>query len=50
VSLIIRQGHIGDPDSEFLVIWAGRIVAAHREGGEAVLSGEPVSTSLRRPA
>lgn len=49
VSLIIRQGHIGDPDSEFLVIWAGRIVAAQREGGEAVLSGEPISTSLRRP-
>lgn len=49
VSLIIRQGHIGDPDNEFLVVWAGRIVAAHREGGEAVLSGEPVSTSMRRP-
>lgn len=48
VTLIIRQGHLGDPDSEFLVIWAGRILAAHREGGEAVLSGEPVSTSLRR--
>lgn len=49
VSLIIRQGHLGDPDNEFLVVWAGRIVAAHREGGEAVLSGEPVSTSMRRP-
>jgi hypothetical protein len=49
VSLVIRQGHIGDPDSEFLVVWAGRIVAAQREGGEAVLSAEPVSTSLRRP-
>lgn len=49
VSLVLRQGHLGDPDSEFLVIWAGRIVAAHREGGEAVLAGEPVSTSLRRP-
>jgi hypothetical protein len=49
VSLIIRQGHIGDPDSEFLVIWAGRIVAAQRDDGEAVLSGEPISTSMRRP-
>jgi hypothetical protein len=49
VSLIIRQGHIGDPDSEFLVIWAGRVVAAERQGGEAMLSAEPVSTSLRRP-
>lgn len=49
VSLIIRQGHIGDPDSEFLVIWAGRIVACERQDSEAQLSGEPVSTSLRRP-
>jgi hypothetical protein len=49
VSLIIKQGHIGDPDSEFLVIWAGRVVAAERQGGEAQLSAEPVSTSLRRP-
>jgi hypothetical protein len=49
VSLIIRQGHIGDPDSEFLVIWAGRIVAAHREGGEAVLLGR-AGVDLAAPA
>lgn len=49
VSLVIRQGHIGDPDTEFLVVWAGRIVAANREHGEIALSGEPISTSLRRP-
>jgi hypothetical protein len=38
VSLIIRQGHIGDPDSEFLVIWAGRVVGGQRagRGGDAV--------------
>jgi hypothetical protein len=48
VTLIVFQGHIGDPDSEFLVIWAGRIVAASRQGSEAQLDGEPVSTSLRR--
>lgn len=49
VSLIIRQGHLDDVDEEFLVIWAGRVVANSREHGELVLSGEPVSTSLRRP-
>jgi hypothetical protein len=49
VSLIIYQGHLEDPDSEFLVIWAGRIVGCQRKGSEAELSGEPVSTSLRRP-
>lgn len=49
VSLIIRQVHVDDPDLDYKVIWAGRIVAAHRENGQAVLSGEPVSTSMRRP-
>jgi hypothetical protein len=49
VNLIIRQGHLGDPDEEYLVIWAGRVVASHREGGQAMLDGEPISTSMRRP-
>lgn len=49
VSLVIRQGHLDDVDEEFLVIWAGRVVASGREHSELVLSGEPVSTSLRRP-
>lgn len=49
VSLIIRQGHVGDVDEEFVVIWAGRIVSAHREHDKLVMNGEPVSTSLRRP-
>lgn len=49
VQLTIREGHIGDPDAAFVVTWAGRVVAAQRQGSELVLSGEPVSTSLRRP-
>lgn len=54
VTLVIRHGHLdanGDipTDEEFVVVWAGRIVAASREHGELVMSGEPVSTSLRRP-
>jgi hypothetical protein len=49
VTLILRAGHVGDLDEEFLVIWAGRIVACSRDGSEAVMHGEPVSTSLRRP-
>jgi hypothetical protein len=49
VSLVIRQGHIGDPDEEFLVIWAGRVVADSRDDGETTLNGEPISTSMRRP-
>lgn len=49
VTLVIRHGHLGDVDEEFVVVWAGRIVAASREHGEMVMSGEPVSTSMRRP-
>lgn len=48
VTLIMKQGHIGDPDSEFLVVWAGRITASGRQGSMDELTGEPVSTSLRR--
>lgn len=49
VNLTIRQGHVGDVDEEWVVIWVGRVVAAQREKSELVLSGEPVSTSMRRP-
>jgi hypothetical protein len=49
VSLVIAAGHVGDPDSQFIVSWAGRVVGATRDGSELVLSCEPVSTSMRRP-
>jgi hypothetical protein len=49
VSLTIFEGHLDDPDEEFVVTWAGRLVAAGRKHSELALSGEPVSTSLRRP-
>lgn len=46
VTLVIRQGHLGD--TEFLVCWSGRVLAASRDDHEAVLGCEPISTSLRR--
>jgi hypothetical protein len=49
VTLTIYEGHLDDPDEEFLVVWAGRIVSAGREGSELALSGEPISTQMRRP-
>lgn len=49
VSLVIYHGHIDDPDEEFVVVWSGRIVAARREGSQLSLSGEPISTQMRRP-
>jgi hypothetical protein len=47
-ALTIYEGHIDDPDDEFAVVWAGRIISATRAGSELQLSGEPVSTQLRR--
>jgi hypothetical protein len=50
VTLVIAEGHLGDPDDEWKVVWAGRVVKGAREqSGEFVMTGEPVSTSLRRP-
>ncbi|MEN3144644.1 hypothetical protein ABDF71_21880 [Ochrobactrum sp. WV_118_8] len=48
VNITIYQGHLSDPDSQFLVAYAGRVVSAKRDGHELVLSCEPVSTSLKR--
>ncbi len=49
VTVIMHPGHIGDPDSEFLVGWAGRVTEAERKGSRLELTCEPVSTSMRRP-
>lgn len=50
-TLIIRQGHLSDPDSpqEFLVCWSGRVLSVGRERDECIISGEPVASSMRRP-
>ena len=48
VRLTIFQGHLSDPDGEFLVIWSGRVSSNKREAGELILSCEPTRTSLRR--
>lgn len=48
VTLTIFQGHLDDPDSDYLVQWAGRLTSFEREGSNAVMGAEPVSTSLRR--
>jgi hypothetical protein len=48
VTLIIRQGHLDDPDDQWLVVWSGRVLSSARNDSEVVLSCEPVSTSMRR--
>jgi hypothetical protein len=48
MSLVIYEGHLDDPDEEFLVIWSGRVVAVSRRGSELQLSAEPIATQMRR--
>lgn len=50
VSLLIWQGHDNDPDAQFKVIWAGRVInCAWDDKSQASFTCEPVSTSLKRP-
>lgn len=50
VVLIIREGHIGDPDEEFGVIWTGRVLSCRWVDSVGELTCEPVATSMRRAA
>lgn len=50
VTLVVRQGHYGDADNQFLAIWSGRIINFEISGNEASFGCEPVGTSVRRPA
>lgn len=47
-TIIVRQGHVGDPDDQFLVVWTGRVMSCSRQGSQATLTCEPVTTSMRR--
>lgn len=51
ISCIIRQGHAEDADQEFPVVWSGRIISASYDSddNQYQLTGEPVSTSMKRP-
>ncbi|MBK3745243.1 DUF2163 domain-containing protein [Paraburkholderia aspalathi] len=48
VNITMYQGHLSDPDKQFLVAFAGRVISAKRAKNELVLSCEPVTTSMRR--
>lgn len=48
VSMVIKQGHVGDPDQDFRVIWTGKVMSCGWEGNIATLTCEPVSTSMLR--
>jgi hypothetical protein len=48
VALTIFQGHGNDEANEYSAIWVGRVLSCKREGSEASLDCEPISTSMRR--
>lgn len=49
VALTVYEGHIDDPDGEFLAVWAGRVITAGRNLSELEVSGEPIATQMLRP-
>lgn len=48
-SVTIRRGHFGDPDSEFIVYWKGRVISATASGNSIDIGCESIFTSLKRP-
>lgn len=48
ISLTIYQGHVNDPDLEFLAIWNGRVTAVSRKNSTATITCQALYTSLRR--
>lgn len=48
VTVTIYQGHVDDPDLQFLVAWSGRIVSCTIEENIATLACQPASTAMRR--
>lgn len=48
VTLVVRQGHVGDADAQFLVTWTGRVIGHKRQGNEAVYTIESLATAMRR--
>jgi hypothetical protein len=50
VTCIIWNGHINDPDEQFVVEWSGRVIGFADEGNEVELTCDPVSSMMLRNA
>lgn len=49
ISVTIYQGHVDDPDSEFLVVWSGRLLSSVRRGPRLELKADSIATALKGP-
>lgn len=48
VTMIIRQGHEGDPDHQFLVGWSGKVIGFDIPTNDLSLTCEPIGASMLR--
>jgi hypothetical protein len=48
VTCVIRHGHLGETGGLYPACWSGHVVSLLFEGSQAVITMEPVITSLRR--
>lgn len=48
-TLTVLRGHYGDPDSQFITYWKGRVVGAKASQNEIHVECESVFTSIKRP-
>lgn len=48
VNITIYQGHLSDPDAQFIAAYSGRVVSNTRDTNQLILTCEAVSTSMKR--
>lgn len=48
ISLQLRQGHVSDPDSEFLVAWVGSVRSSKGARGKRAIECKPISSALQQ--
>lgn len=48
-TVTVLRGHYGDPDSEFIVYWKGRVVGAKASANSIEVECESIFTSMKRP-
>lgn len=49
VRVIIRAGHVSDPENNRIVVWVGRVLSVAKEENEAVLTCDSTIVSMKRP-
>lgn len=49
VSLTIFQGHVDDPDEQWIACWSGRVLGAKSNENTATYTCQPISSSMQRP-